>query len=262
MEYHLGIPSESGQYELNALEDKQEYLKKKLPIVISTGRWGCGAFGGDILHKFLQQVVAAMLVDEYLAKKLGMSESRTPFLQLQFSSFGDRRTLQQLQEVLDALDHCAKMTAKHAGAGATDTTEEEPACGMAVSSFNPSAQACGTLKDAPGFAPKPITALVLFTEVLMNGKRIQRLFKNADDDGVDIDDDDDNTSSSEEEEARFSGGNQKLISTIYEVACVDDPKKSIAFTMVDLFRGWMGQGYGKRKHDGGTGKERRKSRES
>ena len=29
--------------------------------VISTGRWGCGVFGGTPAHKFVQQLVAAML---------------------------------------------------------------------------------------------------------------------------------------------------------------------------------------------------------
>ena len=29
--------------------------------VVSTGRWGCGVFGGTPAHKFVQQLVAAML---------------------------------------------------------------------------------------------------------------------------------------------------------------------------------------------------------
>merc|ERR1712007_200850 len=29
--------------------------------VVSTGRWGCGAFGGVASHKFVQQIVAAGL---------------------------------------------------------------------------------------------------------------------------------------------------------------------------------------------------------
>jgi poly(ADP-ribose) glycohydrolase len=60
---------------------------------ISTGYWGCGAFGGDKVHKFLQQVCAATLAN-------------TP---LYFSCFNDTDMCNQLQSILQAI-HEAKAT--------------------------------------------------------------------------------------------------------------------------------------------------------
>lgn len=57
-------------------------------IVISTGKWGCGAFGGDPVFKFLQQVVAVCLC----------KDSRC----LRFSAYGNTKELQLFQRVLDA----------------------------------------------------------------------------------------------------------------------------------------------------------------
>lgn len=37
--------------------------KQHKPIQISTGQWGCGMFGGIVAHKYLQQVIAAQLVN-------------------------------------------------------------------------------------------------------------------------------------------------------------------------------------------------------
>lgn len=87
--------------------EDQQVLKidrRELPITISTGRWGCGAFGGDVLHKFVQQWVAAKRVNEKICS-LGSLQGRPPvFLQLQFSSFRDTDTLAQLQAIVAALE--------------------------------------------------------------------------------------------------------------------------------------------------------------
>ena len=36
------------------------------PVIVSTGRWGCGAFGGLAAHKFALQVLAARLAGVHL----------------------------------------------------------------------------------------------------------------------------------------------------------------------------------------------------
>lgn len=46
----------------NNVRDLQKaYLSFQHAQVISSGRWGCGAFGGDCQHKLLQQIIAARL---------------------------------------------------------------------------------------------------------------------------------------------------------------------------------------------------------
>jgi poly(ADP-ribose) glycohydrolase len=55
--------------------------------LISTGHWGCGAFGGDKSLKFLQQVVSASLLG----------------VRLDYSTFGDPVCMKKLQDLLDAI---------------------------------------------------------------------------------------------------------------------------------------------------------------
>jgi len=65
--------------------------KQHEPIQISTGQWGCGAFGGIVAHKYLQQVIAAQLVN------CGCVDGN---VQLFFSSFHDivlKKALDKLQ---------------------------------------------------------------------------------------------------------------------------------------------------------------------
>ena len=62
---------------------------EKSPILISTGRWGCGCFAGDIVHKFLQQAVAVSLC--------------TDNRRIIYSSFRDQDELELLELVLDAI---------------------------------------------------------------------------------------------------------------------------------------------------------------
>eukprot|EP00933_Yihiella_yeosuensis_P000955 TRINITY_DN10150_c1_g2_i1.p1 TRINITY_DN10150_c1_g2~~TRINITY_DN10150_c1_g2_i1.p1 ORF type:complete len:549 (+),score=86.84 TRINITY_DN10150_c1_g2_i1:56-1648(+) len=62
-------------------------------IAISTGRWGCGAFGGTVWHKCLQQLLAAML--------LGMDGDKN--VCLLFSSFNDDRTAEELRKLCEAV---------------------------------------------------------------------------------------------------------------------------------------------------------------
>ena len=56
-------------------------------IIVSTGSWGCGAFGGDKLHKFLQQIIAA----------------KTAGIKLAFSAFGNDEYARQLQGAFNVL---------------------------------------------------------------------------------------------------------------------------------------------------------------
>jgi Poly (ADP-ribose) glycohydrolase (PARG) len=58
-------------------------------IIISTGKWGCGAFGGDPVFKFLQQVVAVCLC----------TDSR----RLRYSAYGNTKELKLFERVLDAV---------------------------------------------------------------------------------------------------------------------------------------------------------------
>jgi len=60
---------------------------------ISTGNWGCGAFGGNPIHKFIQQICAASLVG----------------VKLEYSTFNDEDLANQLSEIL-SLIHQKKAT--------------------------------------------------------------------------------------------------------------------------------------------------------
>jgi len=65
--------------------------KQHEPIQISTGQWGCGMFGGIAAHKYLQQVIAAQLVN------CGCLDGN---VQLLYSSFHDmalKNSLEKLQ---------------------------------------------------------------------------------------------------------------------------------------------------------------------
>jgi len=66
-------------------------------VVVSTGRWGCGVFGGVPAHKFLQQLVAA----------------RVAGVRLAFSTFG---TPDGVDRVLDALRARPRMSVAKAWA--------------------------------------------------------------------------------------------------------------------------------------------------
>ena len=57
--------------------------------VISTGLWGCGAFGGDIVHKFLQQLLAVSILSN---------------VKLYFSTYGNQNIANKLQDILDFID--------------------------------------------------------------------------------------------------------------------------------------------------------------
>lgn len=60
-------------------------------IQISTGQWGCGVFGGVVIHKYLQQVIAALLAN---------CHSNNASVQLFFSCFHDlvmKATLEKLR---------------------------------------------------------------------------------------------------------------------------------------------------------------------
>jgi len=57
------------------------------PVMISTGNWGCGSFGGDKMFKFLQQIMAA--------KAAG--------IRLAFSAYGDVEYARQLQALFDSI---------------------------------------------------------------------------------------------------------------------------------------------------------------
>ena len=61
------------------------------PHVVSTGKWGCGAFGGDPVLKFLQQIVAAFMCG-------GDSQRMVAVI---FSSYRDKKLKQILLEVLE-----------------------------------------------------------------------------------------------------------------------------------------------------------------
>eukprot|EP00397_Hematodinium_sp_SG-2012_P040947 GEMP01044986.1.p1 GENE.GEMP01044986.1~~GEMP01044986.1.p1 ORF type:complete len:441 (+),score=101.96 GEMP01044986.1:174-1496(+) len=57
------------------------------PGPISTGKWGCGVFGGNVEHKFLQQVIAASIAEK----------------DLRFSTFRNVEEKARLQRLLDTL---------------------------------------------------------------------------------------------------------------------------------------------------------------
>eukprot|EP01050_Picozoa_sp_SAG11_P010134 SAG11_NODE_1000_length_6221_cov_10.092943_2_plen_254_part_00 len=56
---------------------------------VSTGRWGCGVFGGTPPHKFAQQLVAAALAGQVQPQPPQLVEQLISMVRLQFSTFGD-----------------------------------------------------------------------------------------------------------------------------------------------------------------------------
>lgn len=56
---------------------------------ISTGKWGCGAFGGDVEHKFLQQLIAASIA----GKNVRFSTFKNP---------AEREKLERMQQTMVA----------------------------------------------------------------------------------------------------------------------------------------------------------------
>eukprot|EP00586_Coscinodiscus_wailesii_P000858 CAMPEP_0172490076 /NCGR_PEP_ID=MMETSP1066-20121228/20436_1 /TAXON_ID=671091 /ORGANISM="Coscinodiscus wailesii, Strain CCMP2513" /LENGTH=377 /DNA_ID=CAMNT_0013258381 /DNA_START=288 /DNA_END=1421 /DNA_ORIENTATION=+ len=68
-------------------EEEDQQGKCREHIVISTGQWGCGAFGGNPEHKFLQQAIA-----------IGLCGGK---VSLRFSSFRDAKLARRLQSLWD-----------------------------------------------------------------------------------------------------------------------------------------------------------------
>jgi poly(ADP-ribose) glycohydrolase len=69
----------------------------KNPTFISTGFWGCGAFGGDIVHKFLQQLLAVSII---------------PNARLYYSTYGNSDIAIKLNQILDIINK-KEITIKH-----------------------------------------------------------------------------------------------------------------------------------------------------
>ena len=69
--------------------------------VISTGHWGCGAFGGDETFKFLQQVCVATILD----KKLEYSTFKSQEFKNDFNSLLEQisRKSKTVGDVIQAL---------------------------------------------------------------------------------------------------------------------------------------------------------------
>jgi len=109
----FNAPAKSGIYPEGILDGKTSnspnpQFGSNSPIRISTGRWGCGAFGGQVLHKYMQQLVAVQLANDDGVQNDGVQtvyRTATPArkLQLSFSSFGDQQTLKALEQVQKSL---------------------------------------------------------------------------------------------------------------------------------------------------------------
>lgn len=69
--------------------------------IISTGHWGCGVFGGDKEHKFLQQILAMNII----------ALNAIPNIGLNYSTFGEEDTKVRFFEILNNL-HNKKVTIK------------------------------------------------------------------------------------------------------------------------------------------------------
>ncbi len=78
-------PPETTTRRVSYPHDESESAADSRPAVpyISTGKWGCGVFGGHPPHKFLQQVIAAQLA---ACDATGVRRSG---VELVFSSFND-----------------------------------------------------------------------------------------------------------------------------------------------------------------------------
>lgn len=66
--------------------------------IIVTGKWGCGAFGGDPIFKFLQQLCAVSIQTDKIKR-------------LDYSVSGDRQLLTQLKDLADQLESKGKTVA-------------------------------------------------------------------------------------------------------------------------------------------------------
>lgn len=64
-------------------------VNNKSPSLISTGLWGCGAFGGDIAHKFLQQLLAVSVI---------------PNTKLYYSTYGNNNIAIKLNTILNFIN--------------------------------------------------------------------------------------------------------------------------------------------------------------
>jgi len=63
LDWHLRRPSGVGVKDDLSGGGVRGNSELKRTLQISTGQWGCGMFGGVVAHKFLQQVIAAQLVN-------------------------------------------------------------------------------------------------------------------------------------------------------------------------------------------------------
>jgi len=128
------IPEEAA---INAAQ-AESFARRR--VKISTGKWGCGEFGGEPLHKFLQQLCAAMLAQgsiggmlsggaaaESVTKKSNTTDpnpalaSALPFLHIRFSCYGDEELLQNCKRLAAA---CEGLTAKQVFKVCCTSTEE------------------------------------------------------------------------------------------------------------------------------------------
>ncbi len=66
------------------------FQKSKNDIIV-TGNWGCGAFGGDFVFKFLQQICAAMILGDN-------------FKRLDYSVYGNQALASKLKNLLENLE--------------------------------------------------------------------------------------------------------------------------------------------------------------
>lgn len=73
-------------------------FEKSKDSIITTGNWGCGVFGGDLLFKFLQQLCAAMILGE-------------KFQRLDYSAYHDESLATKLKGVLMSLEEKKKTVA-------------------------------------------------------------------------------------------------------------------------------------------------------
>ncbi|KAJ3411796.1 hypothetical protein HDV05_001695 [Chytridiales sp. JEL 0842] len=67
-------------------------------LSIATGHWGCGVFGGNKYHKFLQQILAFAMATSTFSK----SDSEKPFV-LHYSCFNDTDLVKEFEGWLDFL---------------------------------------------------------------------------------------------------------------------------------------------------------------
>jgi len=66
------------------------FEKSKNEIIV-TGNWGCGAFGGDLTFKFLQQICAAMILGDH-------------FKRLDYSVHTNEKLASNLKGLLESLE--------------------------------------------------------------------------------------------------------------------------------------------------------------